>query len=121
MCSDYAVFVRNGPRHPLLGCSQQIVQPQRTLMNSMKPLFISLTVLLLVVALAGFEGCASMDASNTESLLSAAGFRSRTPSTPKQQALSSQLAPYNLDRRIKNGKVLSTTADSEKAMVYIAG
>jgi len=96
------------------------VQPQRTLMNSMKPLSISLTVLLLVVALAGFEGCASVDASNTESLLSAAGFRSRTPSTPKQQALYSQLAPYKLERRMKNGKVLYTYADKQKGIVYMA-
>src|SRR5258708_34218849 len=88
-------------------------------MNSMKPLSISLTVLLLVVALAGFEGCASMDASNTESLLSAAGFRSRTPSTPKQQALYSQLAPYKLDRRIKNGKFLYTNSNKQKVIVYI--
>jgi hypothetical protein len=62
-----------------------------------------------------------MDASNTESLLSAAGFRTRTPSTPKQQALYSQLAPYKLERRTKNGKVLYTYADKQKGIVYIGG
>jgi hypothetical protein len=62
-----------------------------------------------------------MDASNTESLLSAAGFRSRTPSTPKQQALYSQLTPYKLERRTKNGKVLYTYADKQKGIVYIGG
>src|ERR1700726_2123260 len=90
-------------------------------MNRIKPLSASFTLLLLVVALAGFEGCASMDASNTESLLSAAGFRSRTPSTPKQQALYSQLTPYKLERRTKNGKVLYTYADKQKGIVYIGG
>jgi len=40
-----------------------------------------------------------LGASNKESLLSAAGFRTRTPSTPKRQALYSQLAPYKLERR----------------------
>src|ERR1700719_3159507 len=83
-------------------------------MNRIKPLSASFTLLLLVVALAGFEGCASMDASNTESLLSAAGFRTRTPSTPKRQALYSQLAPYKLERRTKNGKVLYTYAGKQK-------
>jgi hypothetical protein len=90
-------------------------------MNSNKPLFTSLTILLLVVALAAFEGCASMDASSTESLLSAAGFRTRAPSTPKQQALYSQATPYKLERRTKKGKVLYTYADKQKGIVYIGG
>ena len=90
-------------------------------MNRIKRFSTSFTILLLVVALAGFEGCASMDASNTESLLSAAGFRTRTPSTPKQQALYSQLTPYKLERRTKNGKVLYTYADKQKGIVYIGG
>src|SRR3982074_2297256 len=75
----------------------------------------------MVVVLAGFEGCASMDASNTESLLSAAGFRARTPSTPKQQALYSQLAAYKLERRTEHGKALYTDADKQKGIVYIGG
>jgi hypothetical protein len=90
-------------------------------MNSIKPLSAALTILLLVVALAAFEGCASLGASNTESLLSAAGFRTRTPSTPKQQSLYNQLAPYKLERRTKNGKVLYTYADKQKGIVYIGG
>jgi len=85
-------------------------------MNRIKPLSAAFTVLLLVVAFAGFEGCASMDASNKESLLSAAGFRTRTPSTPKQQALYSQLAPYKLERRTKNGKILYTYADKQRVL-----
>ena len=62
-----------------------------------------------------------MDASNTESLLSAAGFRTRTPSTPKQQALFSQMTPYKLERREKKGKVLYAYADKQKGIVYIGG
>ena len=90
-------------------------------MNSIKPISTSLPILLLAVALAAFEGCASLGASSTESLLSAAGFRTRTPSTPKQQALYSQLAAYKLERREKNGKVLYTYADKQKGIVYIGG
>jgi hypothetical protein len=90
-------------------------------MNNIKPLSTSVTILLLVVALAAFEGCASLNASNTESLLSAAGFRSRTPSTPKQQALYSQMTPYKVERRTKNGKILYTYADKQKGVVYIGG
>jgi hypothetical protein len=90
-------------------------------MKSIKPICTSLAITLLVVALAAFEGCASWGASDTESLLSAAGFRTRTPSTPKQQALYSQLTPYKLERRTKNGKVLYTYADKQKGIVYIGG
>src|SRR6266853_6024777 len=92
-------------------------------MSSIKPLSTSVTILLLV-AVAAFGGCASLTslvASNKESLLSAAGFRTRTPSTPKRQALYSQLAPYKLERRTKNGKVLYTYADKQKGIVYIGG
>ncbi len=77
--------------------------------------------MLLLVAVAAFEGWASLGASNKESLLSAAGFRMRTPSTPKRQALYSQLVPYKLERRAKNGKVLYTYADKQKGIVYIGG
>ena len=66
---------------------------------TIKPLSTSVTILLLLVAVAAFEGCASLGASKKESLLSAAGFGTRTPSTPKRQALYSQLAPYKLERR----------------------
>jgi hypothetical protein len=90
-------------------------------MNRIKSLQVYLTVLGLVAAMAGFQGCASMDASNTESLLSAAGFRTRTPSTPKQQALYSQMTPYKLERRQKKGKVLYTYADKQKGIVYVGG
>ena len=90
-------------------------------MSSIKPLSTSVTILLLLLAVAAFEGCASLGASNKESLLSAAGFRTRTPSTPRRQALYSQLAPYKLERRTKNGKVLYTYADKQKGIVYIGG
>jgi hypothetical protein len=93
-------------------------------MNSNRPLSTSLIILLVVVALAAFEGCASKNASSTsstESLLSAAGFRTRTPSTPEQQALYSQLTPYKLERRTENGKVLYTYADKQKGVQYIGG
>jgi hypothetical protein len=35
--------------------------------------------------------------------------------------LYSQLAPYKLERRTKNGKVLYTYADKQKGIVYIGG
>jgi hypothetical protein len=76
---------------------------------------------ILLLLLAGLAGCASYDAQNKESLLIAAGFKSRTPSTDKQQAMFNRMTPYKLERRIRNGKVLYAYADKDKNVVYIGG
>jgi len=71
--------------------------------------------------MAGFAGCASYDAQNKESLLTAAGFRTRTPATAKQQVMFNRMTPYKLERRIRNGKVLYAFADKQQNVVYIGG
>ena len=73
----------------------------------------------MVVAAAGLVGCASMEAGNKESLLIAAGFRTRTPSTPAQVALYDRMTPYKVERRTRQGKVLYTFADKKHGIVYI--
>jgi len=78
-------------------------------------------VALLLYAIAALSGCASYEAQNTESLLSASGFRSRTPSTAAQQAMFNRMTPYKLERRVRNGKVLYAYADKAKNVVYIGG
>ena len=77
----------------------------------------AITLLLLAILV----GCASWDAQNKESLLSAAGFRSRTPSTPNQQAMFNRMTPYKVERRIRNGKVLYAYADKQNNVVYLGG
>ncbi len=76
-------------------------------------------IALLVIAF--LSGCASYDAQNKESLLIAAGFRARTPSTAKQQVMFNRMVPYKLERRIRNGKVLYAYADKQQNIVYIGG
>jgi hypothetical protein len=73
-------------------------------------------VALALIAMAGLYGCASQ---NSESLLSAAGFRSHTPSTPTQIALFSQMVPYRIERRVRAGGVYYTYADKQNNLVYI--
>jgi hypothetical protein len=63
----------------------------------------------------------SYEIQNKETLLSAAGFRTRTPTTAAQQAMLNRMTPYKLERRIRNGKVLYAYADKEKNVVYIGG
>jgi hypothetical protein len=78
-------------------------------------------VAIAFLAIAFLSGCASYDAQNKESLLIAAGFRTRTPSTAKQQVMFNRMVPYKLERRIRNGKVLYAYADKQQNIVYIGG
>jgi hypothetical protein len=87
-------------------------------MNKTKLITAPVFILLL---LALFNGCASWDASSQESLLSAAGFKTRTPSTPKQEAMFARMAPYTVERRERHGKILYAYADKKQHLVYIGG
>jgi hypothetical protein len=87
-------------------------------MNQHKLIAVPVLVLLL---LAVFDGCASWDASSQEALLSAAGFKTRTPSTPAQEAMFGRMTPYTVERRERNGKVLYAYADKGKQLLYIGG
>jgi len=77
--------------------------------------------LLVLVGLFVFDGCASWDAASQESLLSAAGFKTRTPSTAAQQEMFARMVPYKVERRERNGKVLYTYADKQRNLLYIGG
>src|ERR1700740_3848487 len=87
-------------------------------MNKTKLITAPVFVLFL---LALFNGCASWDASSQESLLSAAGFKTRTPSTPKQEAMFARMAPYTVERRQRHGKILYAYADKKQHLLYIGG
>jgi hypothetical protein len=87
-------------------------------MNKNKLIAAPVFILLL---LALFNGCASWDASSQESLLSAAGFKTRTPSTPQQEAMFARMAPYTVERRERHGKILYAYADKNQHVVYIGG
>jgi hypothetical protein len=91
---------------------------QNFVMNPRKLIAVPVFIILL---LAVFDGCASWDASSQETLLSAAGFRTRTPSTQAQEAMFGRMTPYTVERRERNGKVLYAYADKAKHLLYIGG
>ena len=64
-------------------------------------------------------GCASMGSANTESLLSAAGFRVRTPQTPKQQQIYAALPPYKVERATVRGKTFYVYKDEKAGVAYV--
>lgn len=82
---------------------------------------IPLSVVFALLALIGLSGCASLGSGDTEQLLSAAGFRSRTPTTAKQIEIFNSLPPYKVERRVVQGKVLYTYADPKRNLVFIGG
>jgi hypothetical protein len=90
-------------------------------MNRKKCSVIPSIVAITLLVLASLAGCASWDAQNKESLLTAAGFRTRTPSTANQQAMFNRMTPYKVERRVRNGKVLYAFADKQNNVVYLGG
>jgi hypothetical protein len=76
---------------------------------------------VLAAAAVNFTGCASMEAHSTESLLSAAGFRTVTPATPPQMKLYNALPPFEVQRMTRKGKVFYAYADKTNAVIYLGG
>jgi hypothetical protein len=56
---------------------------------------------------------------NTTSLLTAAGFRARTPQTPKQQQIYAALPPYQVHRATVNGKTFYVYKDEKAGVAYV--
>ena len=84
----------------------------------------NLNILLIFVAGAAalfVVGCAEMESANTTSLLSAAGFRARTPQTPKQQQIYAALPPYKVERATIQGKGVFYVYKDEKAGLAYVG
>jgi hypothetical protein len=79
-------------------------------------------IVIFIAALAGtilLAGCASMTSANTESLLTAAGFRARTPQTPKQQQIYAALPPYKVERATVKGQVFYVYKDEKSGVAYV--
>lgn len=79
-------------------------------------------IVIFLSTLAGamlLAGCASMGSSNTESLLTAAGFRVKTPQTPKQQQIYAALPAYQVERATVNGQVFYVYKDEKAGVAYV--
>lgn len=81
----------------------------------------NIVILIAMVAGAIFlAGCASMGSANTTALLTAAGFRARTPQTPKQQQIYAALPPYQVERAKVPGKgVFYVYKDEKSGLAYV--
>jgi hypothetical protein len=71
------------------------------------------------IVLSGLGGCASVGSTNTESLLSAAGFVVRTPQTDRQKQIYAALPPYKVERATVNDKVFYVYKDEKAGVAYV--
>jgi len=77
---------------------------------------------LAASGVAFFAGCASVETdNNTKSLLSAAGFRLRTPQTAKQQELYAALPNNKVEHAIVKGKVFYVFKDEKAGVASVGG
>jgi hypothetical protein len=81
------------------------------------------TVILLsaLASVLFLTGCAGVGSATTTSLLTAAGFRARTPQTPKQQQIYAALPAYQVQRATVPGKGVFYVYKDEKAGLAYVG
>ena len=78
--------------------------------------------LILILAAGGiifFAGCATMETGNTKSVLSAAGFRVRTPQTADQKQIYAALPNNKIERATVKGKVFYVFKDESAGVAYV--
>lgn len=80
-----------------------------------------IATLIVTWVVAGISGCASSDAKNQESMLTAAGFRVRTPETAQQKAVYDAAPAYKLQRGDANGKIFYLYKDEKQGIAYVGG
>ena len=80
---------------------------------------IRLLSLAFSIVLFALGGCASVGSTNTESLLSAAGFVVRTPQTDRQKQIYAALPPYKVERATVKDKVFYVYKDEKAGVAYV--
>jgi hypothetical protein len=97
----------------------------KTKAKQLKPMKTKLTrssiILMFSAAAAALfaAGCAEMEATNTKSLLSAAGFQVRTPETARQKEIYAALPPYKVERGTVKGKTFYVFKDEKAGVAYV--
>jgi hypothetical protein len=81
----------------------------------------SLILIFVACGIIFFAGCASMETDKTQSLLSQAGFRTRTPQTAKQKELYAALPSNKLEHATVKGKGFYVFKDEKAGVAYVGG
>jgi len=83
----------------------------------MKSKLLSLVTITLTIF--GLSGCAGMGSSNTIDLLSASGFKQRTPVTEKEFEIYNATPAYQVHRLEVGDKVFYVYKDEDKGVAYL--
>ncbi len=70
-------------------------------------------------AISFLTGCAEMEATNTKSLLSAAGFHTVTPTTPLQKEVYAKMEANHVQRISMKGKTIYAFKDEKAEIAYV--
>src|SRR5215472_14248220 len=83
--------------------------------------FISSVIILFsaVAAVLFLASCAEMEATNTKSLLSTAGFHTVTPTTPLQKEVYAHLEAYHVQRVTVKNKTIYAFKDEKAGIAYV--
>lgn len=83
--------------------------------------FISSVVILLtgVATVLFFASCAEMEATNTKSLLSSAGFHTVTPTTPLQKEVYAKMAANRVQKISRGNKTIYAYKDEGAGVAYV--
>jgi hypothetical protein len=84
-----------------------------------KPKLNIIPIFAVAAATLFVAGCAEMGSGNTTSLLTAAGFRARTPQTPKQQQIYAALPPYKVEHATVKGRAFYVYKDEKAGLAYV--
>ena len=86
----------------------------------LKKFIVSAAILFAaVIAVLFFVSCAEMEATNTKSLLSTAGFHTITPTTSLQKEVFAQMPANHVERISMKGKVIYAYKDEGAGIAYI--
>ena len=72
-----------------------------------------------LATLSFMTGCAEMEANNTTSLLSEAGFHTLTPHTSLQKQIYAELPPNQVERVTAKGKTAYVFKDEKAGIAYV--
>ena len=86
----------------------------------MKRPYLYITGFVITLGMLSFlTSCAEMEATNTKSLLSTAGFHTMTPTTPLQKEVYAKMEANHVERISTKGKTIYAFKDEKAGIAYV--
>jgi hypothetical protein len=88
-------------------------------MNTKQTNSVLIAAIAAFSAILGFGGCASTPPASAEQTLLSAGFRIRTPSTPRQKEIFATLPAYQVHKLTAKGQTYYVYKDQGKGVAFV--